>query len=77
MAEIAHRFVTTNGIKMHYAEAGSGPRVLLCHGAPDPGIRGGINFGLLPKRVSTLSRPTCVVMRPNSRKRSRPTISFN
>lgn len=35
MAEIAHRFVTTNGIKMHYAEAGSGPVVLLCHGAPE------------------------------------------
>ena len=35
MAEIVHRFVTTNGIKMHYVEAGSGPRVLLCHGAPE------------------------------------------
>lgn len=35
MAEIVHRFVTTNGIKMHYAEAGSGPRVLLCHGFPE------------------------------------------
>jgi pimeloyl-ACP methyl ester carboxylesterase len=35
MAEIAHRFVTTNGIRMHYAEAGSGPRVLMCHGFPE------------------------------------------
>jgi pimeloyl-ACP methyl ester carboxylesterase len=35
MAEIAHRFVTANGIKMHYAETGSGPSVLLCHGAPE------------------------------------------
>ena len=35
MAEITHRFVTTNGIKMHYAEAGSGPLALLCHGAPE------------------------------------------
>jgi pimeloyl-ACP methyl ester carboxylesterase len=35
MAEIAHRFVTTNGIKMHYTEAGAGPRVLLCHGFPE------------------------------------------
>jgi len=35
MAEITHRFITTNGIKMHYAEAGSGPRVLLCHGFPE------------------------------------------
>ena len=35
MAEITHQFVTTNGIRMHYAEAGSGPRVLLCHGFPE------------------------------------------
>jgi pimeloyl-ACP methyl ester carboxylesterase len=35
MAEIAHRFVTTNGIRMHYAEAGAGPLVLMCHGAPE------------------------------------------
>jgi len=35
MAEIVHRFVTTNGIRMHYAEAGSGPRVLMCHGFPE------------------------------------------
>jgi pimeloyl-ACP methyl ester carboxylesterase len=35
MADIAHRFVTTNGIKMHYAEAGSGPGALLCHGFPE------------------------------------------
>jgi len=35
MAEIAHRFITTNGIRMHYAEAGSGPRVLMCHGFPE------------------------------------------
>ncbi len=35
MAEIAHRFVTTNGIKMHVAETGSGPLVLLCHGFPE------------------------------------------
>ena len=35
MPEIAHRFVTTNRVKMHYAEAGSGPGVLLCHGAPE------------------------------------------
>jgi pimeloyl-ACP methyl ester carboxylesterase len=35
MAEIVHRFITTNGIKMHYVEAGVGPRVLLCHGFPE------------------------------------------
>jgi pimeloyl-ACP methyl ester carboxylesterase len=35
MAAITHRFVGTNGIRMHYAEAGSGPQVLLCHGFPE------------------------------------------
>jgi pimeloyl-ACP methyl ester carboxylesterase len=35
MPEIAHRFVTTNGIKMHYVEQGSGPLVVICHGWPE------------------------------------------
>jgi len=30
-----HRFVDTNGIRMHIAEAGTGPLVLLCHGFPE------------------------------------------
>jgi pimeloyl-ACP methyl ester carboxylesterase len=35
MAEITHRFVTSNGIRMHCAEAGTGPLVLMCHGFPE------------------------------------------
>jgi pimeloyl-ACP methyl ester carboxylesterase len=35
MAAITHRFVSINGIRMHYVEAGSGPQVLLCHGFPE------------------------------------------
>ena len=37
MAEITHRFVDTNGIHMHIAEAGpaDGPLVVLCHGFPE------------------------------------------
>jgi pimeloyl-ACP methyl ester carboxylesterase len=31
---ISHRFIETNGIRMHLAEAGDGPTVLLCHGWP-------------------------------------------
>lgn len=31
----AHRFVETNGIRMHYVEAGSGPLVVLLHGFPE------------------------------------------
>jgi pimeloyl-ACP methyl ester carboxylesterase len=30
-----HRFVETNGIRMHVAEAGSGPLVVMCHGFPE------------------------------------------
>jgi pimeloyl-ACP methyl ester carboxylesterase len=31
----AHRFVETNGIRMHLAEQGEDPLVLLCHGFPE------------------------------------------
>lgn len=33
--EIKSRFVTSNGIRMHVAEQGSGPLVVLCHGFPE------------------------------------------
>jgi pimeloyl-ACP methyl ester carboxylesterase len=33
--EVAHRLVETNGIRMHIAEAGSGPLVVLLHGFPE------------------------------------------
>lgn len=35
MTELKHRFVETNGIRMHIAEQGEGPLVLLCHGWPE------------------------------------------
>ena len=35
MTEITHRFVETNGIRMHIAEAGEGPLVVMCHGFPE------------------------------------------
>ena len=35
MQKITHRFVETNGIRMHIAECGEGPLVLLCHGFPE------------------------------------------
>jgi pimeloyl-ACP methyl ester carboxylesterase len=35
MSETAHRTVETNGIRMHVAEQGQGPPVLLCHGFPE------------------------------------------
>ena len=35
MADLQHKFVNTNGIRMHYVEQGSGPLVVLCHGWPE------------------------------------------
>jgi len=35
MTDITHRFLETNGIRMHIAEAGQGPLVLLLHGFPE------------------------------------------
>lgn len=35
MNAIKHRDVETNGIRMHLAECGSGPLVLMCHGFPE------------------------------------------
>jgi pimeloyl-ACP methyl ester carboxylesterase len=35
VTEITHRTVEANGIRIHLAEAGSGPLVLLCHGFPE------------------------------------------
>lgn len=35
MTTITHRFITSNAIRMHIAEAGEGPLVVLCHGFPE------------------------------------------
>ena len=35
MTEIQHRQIETNGIRMHIAEQGNGPPVVLCHGFPE------------------------------------------
>ena len=35
MSQITHRTLDTNGIRMHVAEQGAGPLVLLCHGFPE------------------------------------------
>src|SRR3954463_12713037 len=33
--ELSHRFVESNGLRMHIAEAGEGPTVVLLHGFPE------------------------------------------
>src|SRR5512132_1413339 len=35
MSDLAHRSVDSNGIRIHIAEQGTGPVVLLCHGFPE------------------------------------------
>ena len=35
MRTIEHRYVRTNGIRMHVAQQGRGPLVVLCHGFPE------------------------------------------
>ena len=35
MNQVNHRVVETNGIRMHIAETGAGPLVVLCHGFPE------------------------------------------
>ena len=35
MTAFSHHFVESNGIRMHYVEAGAGPLVVLCHGFPE------------------------------------------
>jgi len=37
MEKINHRFVEANGIRMHIAEQGEDPLVILCHGFPESG----------------------------------------
>jgi pimeloyl-ACP methyl ester carboxylesterase len=35
MTDLKHRTIETNGIRMHLAEQGEGPLVVLCHGFPE------------------------------------------
>ncbi len=35
MTELTHRFIETNGVRLHAAEQGQGPLVILCHGFPE------------------------------------------
>ena len=35
MHDISHRIIASNGIRLHIAECGTGPAVLLIHGFPE------------------------------------------
>ena len=53
--EATHRMIETNGVRLHVAEQGEGPLVILCHGFPEcwyswrhqlPGVgEGGVSRG--------------------------------
>ena len=35
LPEVTHRMIETNGIRLHVAEQGEGPLIILCHGFPE------------------------------------------
>src|SRR5258708_22248001 len=35
MPQVTHRMIETNGIRLHVAEQGEGPLIILCHGFPE------------------------------------------
>jgi len=35
MIDVSHRFIDVNGLRVHVAEAGQGPLVVLLHGFPE------------------------------------------
>lgn len=60
MTEVAHRFVETNGIRMHIAEQGTGPLVLLLHGFPE-------SWYTWEKQLGTLAQAGYHVVAPDMR----------
>ena len=73
--DIRHRTVETNGIRMHIAEQGEGPLVLLCHGFPESWYSWRHQLRGAGRRPAfTRSRPTCAATaRPTGRRRSTST----
>ena len=73
---VKHRFVQVNGIRMHIAEQGEGPLVILLTGSRSSGIAGGMFCRRWPRRVITRSRRICAAMgRPTLRRILRITRS--
>ncbi|MEU2894756.1 alpha/beta fold hydrolase [Streptomyces sp. NPDC001273] len=54
--ESSSRFVTVGGTRLHYHEAGTGPRVLLCVHGGAPGASGWGNFGTSIAELSQHAR---------------------
>jgi hypothetical protein len=76
ITEVKHRIVETNGIRMHVAEQGAGPVVVLCHGFPESWYSWRHQLGALAEAGSVWSLLICVAMvRPIAQKKSTSTHS--
>jgi pimeloyl-ACP methyl ester carboxylesterase len=67
--DITHRTVETNGIRMHIAEQGEGPLVVLCHGFPESWYSWRHQLPALRRPGFMRSRRICAAMaRPTGRR---------
>ena len=67
--EMNHRIVESNGIKMHLAEDGEGPLVVLCHGLPELWYSWRHQLKALAPRRAMYHRTSAGVFCSTSRKR--------
>jgi hypothetical protein len=55
--QFRYRSISTNGIKMHIAEAGSGPLVVMCTAFLNRGMRDAIRSSRWPRQACLPSLP--------------------
>ncbi len=77
MPQVTHRTIGTNGIRLHVAEQGEGPLVILCHAFRSAGIPGGINSGRWRRLDSMRWRQTCAAMGEATVRREWRSIRFS
>ena len=74
MPEVTHRMIETNGIRLHVAEQGEGPLVILCHGFPECWYSWRHQLPALAKAASVRWPRTCVAMAEATVRRRRRNI---
>ena len=62
MPDVTHRMIETNGIRLHVAEQGEGPLVILCHGFPECWYSWRHQLPALAKAGFVRWLPTCAAM---------------
>ena len=71
MTDLQHKFVTTNGIRMHYVEQAPGRWWCCAMDGPNPGTLTAIRYPRSRQRASVLSRPiSAALARPTNPSRS-------